>query len=57
MAIPQNKKCTLYVHGMHCKACVVLTESELQDHPRVAAAVSNLEKRTVEVSGDFEGMS
>ena len=26
---------TFHVNGMHCKACVVLTESELGDVPEV----------------------
>ena len=38
---------------MHCRACVALTESELNTHPKVASATSRLESRTVEVCGDF----
>lgn len=52
-----QEKFTLYVHGMHCKSCVILTESELQDHPSVSSATSNLETRTVEICGHFENMS
>lgn len=47
------QKITLYVHGMHCQSCVVLTESEITDDPRVSRAKSNLASRTVEVVGNF----
>lgn len=43
-----------HVNGMHCKACVVLTESELSEVfgiSKVKASLSNLE---VEVTGEFE---
>lgn len=38
---------------MHCNACVLLTESELQELGYIARATSNLATRTVEVQGDF----
>ena len=38
---------------MHCNACVVLTESELNDLPQVAKAKTSLAKQSVEVTGDF----
>lgn len=38
---------------MHCEACVLLTEGELQDVGYVSGARSNLATRTVEVCGDF----
>ena len=38
---------------MHCKACVVLTESELNDVPEVAMAKSSLATHSVEVMGEF----
>ncbi len=44
---------TFHVEGMHCKACVLLTESELQDVGFVSKATSNLTTRTVEVCGNF----
>lgn len=44
---------TFYVHGMHCKACVVLTESELGDMEEVANVKASLEKLNVEVTGEF----
>jgi sulfite exporter TauE/SafE/copper chaperone CopZ len=43
----------LYVHGMHCNGCVVLTESELMEHPKVTSAKSSLATRTVTICGDF----
>src|SRR3989344_9585776 len=44
---------TFHVHGMHCNACVTLTESELSEHPQVTSAKSNLGTRTVKICGDF----
>lgn len=38
---------------MHCKACIVLTESELNDVPEVSYAKSSLATHTIQVSGDF----
>lgn len=38
---------------MHCNACILLTESELQDVSYISKATSNLHTRTVEVCGDF----
>ncbi len=51
MAIPKTH--TFYVHGMHCNSCVVLTEDELQKHPKVLSAVSTLKTRSVRICGDF----
>src|SRR3989344_1242272 len=48
-----NKTYTFHVNGMHCNACVVLTESELTDLPEVTSAKSSLADHTIEVSGDF----
>ena len=47
------KTYTFHVNGMHCKACVVLTESELNDVPEVSKAKSSLANLSVEVTGDF----
>lgn len=47
------KTYTFHIHGMHCKACVLMTESELKDLPSVADAKSNLSNHSVEVTGDF----
>ena len=47
------KTYTFHVNGMHCNACVVLTESELTDVPEVTKAKSSLANHTVEVTGEF----
>ncbi len=44
---------TFCVNGMHCQSCVLLTESELVEDPRVSSAKSSLETRSVVVCGDF----
>ena len=47
------KTYTFHVNGMHCKACVVLTEHELGDVPEVSKAKASLAHLSVEVTGDF----
>lgn len=42
-----------HVHGMYCKSCVVLTETEVSKHPKVKHVRANLRKKQVEVQGDF----
>lgn len=42
-----------HVNGMHCNACVLLTESELRELKEVTAAVSSLKTHSVEVTGYF----
>ncbi len=44
---------TFHVNGMHCKACVLLTESELLEVPGVSRAISTLETTSVEIVGNF----
>jgi uncharacterized protein len=44
---------TFHVNGMHCKACVWLSERELAEHPKVVSAKSSLRTRSVEIRGDF----
>ena len=44
---------TFHVQGMHCKACIYMTESELTDLPHVTHAKSSLKSHTIEVTGDF----
>ena len=44
---------TFHVNGMHCKSCVVLTESELQDVAGVSQVKASLKHLSVEVTGDF----
>jgi len=48
---------TFHVHNMHCQACVLLTESELIEHPKVSSVKSSFRKQSVEICGDFEDMS
>ncbi|MDP3764413.1 MAG: sulfite exporter TauE/SafE family protein [bacterium] len=42
-----------HVNGMHCNACVALTESELANMTEVSKAKSSLTNHTIEVTGDF----
>lgn len=48
-----QKTYTFHVIGMHCNACVLLTESELGDVPEVSHVKASLENLNVEVTGDF----
>ncbi|MEK7180233.1 MAG: sulfite exporter TauE/SafE family protein [Patescibacteria group bacterium] len=52
-----QKTHTLHVHGMHCNACVSLTETELNLHPKVFSATSSLHTRSVDICGDFGDMT
>ncbi|MCC7357337.1 sulfite exporter TauE/SafE family protein [Candidatus Uhrbacteria bacterium] len=52
-----QKTYTFNVNGMHCKACVFLTEDELRAHPKVSFVKTSLKTRTVEVRGDFTNAS
>lgn len=49
----QTKKYTFHVHGMHCNACVLMTESELGDLANIMSVKSSLKNHSVEVTGDF----
>lgn len=51
--INQTQKYTFHVHGMHCNACTLMTESELGDLPNVTHVKANFKKHSVEVVGDF----
>lgn len=42
-----------HVNGMHCNACVVLTESELADVPEVLKVKASLKHLNIEVTGEF----
>ncbi len=53
----QPQKYTFHVSGMHCKACVLMIESELKDLPHIMHAQSSLSDHSVEVTGDFGGKS
>lgn len=46
-----------HVKGMHCHACVLLTESEIGEDPKVCSAKSDLASCTIEVTGDFGGLT
>jgi len=48
-----SKTYKFYVDGMHCKACVVLTENALNEMPQVYKVKSSLSARSVEIKGDF----
>lgn len=42
-----------HVNGMHCKACVILTESELIEVQGISDAKASLKDFSVQVTGDF----
>lgn len=44
---------TFHIEGMHCKACVMLSEEEIKEHPQVTVAATSLKHRTVQVTGNF----
>lgn len=48
-----QKTYRFHVSGMHCNACILLTESELREHPKISSARSSLKTHSVEVTGDF----
>ncbi len=54
---PQTNTYTFHIQGMHCKACVLLTESEFMDHPAITSARTNLRSHSVEIEGNFPDTS
>jgi sulfite exporter TauE/SafE/copper chaperone CopZ len=44
---------TFHIKGMHCNACILLTESEVQDLPHINYVKSDLVHHTIEVGGEF----
>ena len=48
-----EKTLTFHVGGMHCNACILLTESELLDVPYISRAKSSLKKNEVIITGNF----
>jgi len=52
-AVKQAQKYTFHVHGMHCNACVLVTESELGDLPNITYVKSSLKNHSLEVVGEF----
>src|SRR3989338_8782696 len=49
----EQKTYTFHVSGMHCNACILLTENELEGIPYVTNAKSSLSAHSVEVTGAF----
>ena len=49
-----NKTYDFYVEGMHCNACVLIIESELNNYPGVVHAKASLEKNSIEIIGNFD---
>lgn len=49
----EDKKYTFHVHGMHCNACVLVTENELKDVPEISNVKVSLKNHSVEVTGNF----
>ena len=48
-----TKTLTLHIQGMHCNACILLTEMEVQELPYISRVKSDLGQHTIEVEGDF----
>ncbi len=48
-----NKEYTFFVQGMHCNACVLLTESEIGEMSHIHSVKADLKKNTLKVSGEF----
>ena len=46
-----------YISGLHCNACKLMTESELDEVPGVTHAVTDLMNKTVTVTGEFDDRS
>ena len=44
---------TFHIKGMHCNACILLTESEVGDLPYISSVKSDLRHHTIEVRGEF----
>ena len=53
MNTQEQKTYTFYVRGMHCKSCILMTESELLDVSYITKAKSSLETNTVDITGYF----
>ncbi len=48
-----QKTYTFHVSGMHCNACVLLIESELNNYPGVIHAKVSLDNNSIEIMGNF----
>ncbi len=53
----QTQKYTFHVHGMHCDACVLLTESQVGNLSHITNVKSSLKHHSIEVEGFFEDKS
>lgn len=42
-----------HIHGMHCKACELMTENELKEFPYISKVKASLHSNSVEITGDF----
>ena len=51
----EQQKYQFHIHGMHCKACVLMTESELKEFPYITDVKASLKSNQVEITGDFGG--
>ena len=49
----EQKTYKFHIRGMHCKACVLLTESELKEFPYISEVKASLKSNLVEVVGNF----
>ena len=49
----EQKTYKFHIRGMHCKACVLLTESELKEFPYISEVKASLKSNLVEVIGNF----
>lgn len=47
----------LHIVGMHCNACILLTEMEAKELPYITRAKSDLKHHTIEVEGNFADKS
>jgi sulfite exporter TauE/SafE/copper chaperone CopZ len=48
-----EKKYTFHVAGMHCKACVFVVDSELEEISYITKVKTNLQNNSVEITGKF----
>lgn len=52
-----QKILTFHANGMHCQACELLIDTELNEMHNISHARASLKARSVEVAGDFGGKS
>ena len=49
----QEQTYKFHIRGMHCKACELMTESELKEFPYISQVKASLKSSLVEISGNF----